>query len=48
MPTKEELYEIYRGELEGTKPIEELNQSTWTLLAGLWYVRNIKENTDND
>ena len=35
MPTKDELYEIYRFELEGNKPIEELNQSTLTLIKGL-------------
>lgn len=44
MPTKDELYEIYRRELEGTKPIEELNPSTWNMLKGMWYIRNIKEN----
>lgn len=47
MPTKEELYEIYR-ELEGTKTIEELKPSTWNMLKAMWYLKNIKENTDND
>ena len=48
MPTKDELYEIYRCELEGNKPIEELKPSTWIMLKAMWYLRNIKENTDND
>jgi hypothetical protein len=46
MPTKDELYEIYRCELEGNKPIEELKLSTWIMLKAMWYLRNIKENTD--
>lgn len=43
MATKEELYEIYL-ELGGTKIIEELKTSTWTMLKVMWYIRNIKEN----
>lgn len=48
MPTKDELYEIYRCELEGNKPIEELKLSTWIMLKAMWCLRNIKENTENE
>ena len=48
MPTKDELYEIYRYELEGNKPIEELKPSTWIMLKAMWHLINIKENTENE
>ena len=48
MPTKDELYEIYRYELEGNKTIEELKPSTWIMLKAMWHLRNIKENTENE
>lgn len=48
MPTKEELYEIYRGALEGTKPMEELKPSTWNMLKAMWYIQNIKEICENE
>jgi hypothetical protein len=47
MPTKKELYEIYKRQ-GGNKPLEELEQSEWTMLSVIYYLEKAKENTDNE
>lgn len=41
MPTKEELYEIYKR-IGGNKPPEELKE--WAMLSVIYYLEKAKEN----
>jgi hypothetical protein len=43
MPTKKELYEIYKRQ-GGNKPLEELKHSEWTMLSVIYYIEKAKEN----
>ena len=47
MPTKDELYEIYKR-LGGNKSLEELKNSEWTMLSAIYYLEKAKENCDNE
>ena len=42
MPTKDELYEIYKRQ-GGNKPLEELKQTEWTILSVIYYLERAKE-----
>lgn len=42
MPTKEELYEIYKRQ-GGNKPLEELKMTQWTMLSVIYYFEKLKE-----
>jgi hypothetical protein len=46
MPTKDELYEIYKRQ-GGKKPLEELKQSEWNMLSVIYYLEKAKENEPN-
>ena len=47
MPTKKELYEIYKRQ-GGNKPLEELKDSEWTMLWLIYCVEKAKENCENE
>lgn len=42
MPTKEELYEIYKRQ-GGNKPLEEIKNSEWTMLSVIYYLEKVKD-----
>jgi hypothetical protein len=46
MPTKKELYEIYKRQ-GGNKPLEELKNSEWTMLLVIYYLEKAKEDEPN-
>lgn len=46
MPTKKELYEIYKRQ-GGNKTLEELKNSEWTMLLVIYYLEKAKEDEPN-